>query len=383
MIAGTEHSLALFCLWYALAFVDCTSSVTFLPFMNRFQSMFLTTYFIGEGLSGFMPSIFALAQGVGNSKCVNVSQFNDTANTTTYHIETHYSSPRFSEAVFFGLLCIMMALCGLSFFLLNHTKVANHFRTESKDINYKQGSIASSSQYPASSTPTPSPYDSVELMDSDSSGPNHNSEFQKQTSFKAIDQGELCDASDTALFKKTINPLLRADYIYFLFIIFVINGLSNGVLPSVSSYTSLPYGELAYHLAATLGNMANPVACLIAMFLPMISHVYIGILSVLACGFGSYLMILATGSPCPLLINQTSGAVLMVLAQCLFVGLVSYVKVSIAQIFRTRGTIHSLVWYGAVVQAGSMTGALLIFPFVNVSHLISFTSGDPCLTVCA
>jgi len=58
--------------------------------------------------------------------------------------------------------------------------------------------------------------------------------------------------------------LIRKDYIYLLTIIGFINALSNGVLPAVSSYTSLPYGPKAYHLAATLGNMAYPVAWFIA-----------------------------------------------------------------------------------------------------------------------
>ncbi|XP_002122371.2 solute carrier family 52, riboflavin transporter, member 3-B [Ciona intestinalis] len=380
VIAGKEYSVALFALWYALAFVDCTSSVTFLPFMNRFQSMFLTTYFIGEGLSGFMPSIFALAQGVGNTQCLNVSSYNETTNTTTYHIQTHYESPRFSESVFFALLCIMMALCGIAFFLLNHTKVANHFRTEEQ--TYKQGSIVDSSEYPTASQIINDTYDSLEMVDSDSSGRNR-SEYQQQTSFQKETNEPNVDASDAALMAEEQPTLTQYDYVYFLVIIFIINSLSNGVLPSVSSYTSLPYGELAYHLAATLGNMANPVACLIAMFFPMTSRLLLGILATCACGFGSYLMVLAKGSPCPILINEPSGAVLMVLSQILFVGLVSYIKVSIAQVFRLRGSLKSLVWYGAAIQAGSMTGALLIFPFVNVPHLMSFVSGDPCLTVCA
>ena len=65
-----------------MAFVDCTSSVTFLPFMTTFQTIFLTTYFIGEGLSGFLPSIFALIQGVQDYECVKVPNFNTTGNST-------------------------------------------------------------------------------------------------------------------------------------------------------------------------------------------------------------------------------------------------------------------------------------------------------------
>lgn len=51
----------------------------------------------------------------------------------------------------------------------------------------------------------------------------------------------------------------------------------------------------------------------------------------------------------------------------------------IAVILRDEG--HSaLVWCGAVVQIGSMLGAVTMFPLVNVYDL--FTSGDPCNKNC-
>lgn len=115
---------------------------------------------------------------------------------------------------------------------------------------------------------------------------------------------------------------------------------------------------------------------------------------------------MAVLSPCPLLVNETSGAVLMVsiyffsrpycffmlslinktivcvlqvLAWFFFIFILSFVKVIIAVILRDEG--HSaLVWCGAVVQIGSMLGAVTIFPLVNVYDL--FTSGDPCNKHC-
>ena len=65
----------------------------------------------------------------------------------------------------------------------------------------------------------------------------------------------------------------------------------------------------------------------------------------------------------------------------LFVGVGSYIKISIAQIFRLKGMKKSLVWYGAAVQAGSMVGAATIFPLVNVLHL--FKQGSSCQNNCS
>lgn len=69
-----------------------------------------------------------------------------------------------------------------------------------------------------------------------------------------------------------------------------------------------------------------------------------------------------------------------VLCWVLFTGVLSYVKLMIGVILRDEG--HSaLVWCGAVVQLGSMVGALTMFPLVSVYGL--FRSGDPCNVSCA
>ncbi|XP_054166883.1 solute carrier family 52, riboflavin transporter, member 3-A-like [Oppia nitens] len=59
-----ERSVPLFVSTFGLSLLDTTSSVTFLPFMSRFDRKYLTFYLIGEGLSGFIPTIFASIQGI-------------------------------------------------------------------------------------------------------------------------------------------------------------------------------------------------------------------------------------------------------------------------------------------------------------------------------
>ena len=87
-----EHSTALFVLVFFLSLVDCTSSVLFLPFMGIFKDIYLNSYLVGEGLSGFVPSIAALAQGVGgNPYCENVTKINPDG--TTVSLENILISP--------------------------------------------------------------------------------------------------------------------------------------------------------------------------------------------------------------------------------------------------------------------------------------------------
>lgn len=96
-IGDEEHSTALFILVFFLATVDCTSSVLFLPFMAIFRAIYLNSYLIGEGLSGFLPSLVALAQGVGgNPYCDNVTVINETdsGTFTEYEMTTVTPEPR-------------------------------------------------------------------------------------------------------------------------------------------------------------------------------------------------------------------------------------------------------------------------------------------------
>lgn len=127
-----------------------------------------------------------------------------------------------------------------------------------------------------------------------------------------------------------------------------------------------------------------------------------GALTVLGSGVGAYLMSMAVLSPCPLLVDEDAGggvvvsitpaslcspkcdfqdafSATQVLAWTAFVLTLSYVKVMIGVILREEG--HSaLVWCGAVVQLGSLLGAVTMFPMVSVYGF--FSSGDPCNSKC-
>ena len=59
---GSQRSIYLLIFGFFLALVNCTSSVTYLPFVNRFDSKWLNIYFGGESLSSLIPAILGLIQ---------------------------------------------------------------------------------------------------------------------------------------------------------------------------------------------------------------------------------------------------------------------------------------------------------------------------------
>ncbi|KAM6164949.1 solute carrier family 52, riboflavin transporter, member 3 [Rhynchocyon petersi] len=365
-VLDSRHSIAFMVLTFFLALVDCTSSVTFLPFMSQLPTRYLTTFFVGEGLSGLLPALVALAQGSGLTTCISVNDTtpspgtNRTVGTTqganstlttdvggavfTTHLESRYLPAHFSPLVFFLLLSLMMACCLVAFFLLQ--RQPRHWETSAEDLLGSQFTLHSIQPQAKQDLALPGPVDS------------------------STDQGPL---------KKNTSPLHPAHLVFIYLLVAFVNALTNGVLPSVQTYSCLSYGPIPYHLSATLSSMANPLACFLAMFLPSRSLPLLGALSVLGTGFGAYNMAMAVMSPCPLLQGHWGGKVLIVASWVLFTGCLSYVKAMLGMILRDRSR-SALLWCGATVQLGSLVGALLMFPLVNVLKL--FSSADFCSLQC-
>lgn len=246
-VGGSLHSVPLLVLCFLLSVVDCTSSVTFLPFMMRLRPQYLTTYFVGEGLSGLVPALVALVQGVGVVHCQNTSltdSFNKTLENSTMvgsgELQAVYQPARFSAQVFFMFLSAMMIVCLLAFILLNHhpavarEKNDLYFSADLESEKREQG-FSLRAQTPEQK-PMITPLEAVSREPRSSFGMGTYSNLE----------------------------------LVFIFVVLAwVNALTNAVLPSVQSYSCLPYGNQAYHLAATMAAVANPVACFIAMFMPI------------------------------------------------------------------------------------------------------------------
>ncbi|XP_076845822.1 solute carrier family 52, riboflavin transporter, member 3-A isoform X2 [Brachyhypopomus gauderio] len=351
VVLGECRSTAFFILMFFLAMVDCTSSVTFLPFMMQLPAKYITTYFIGEGLSGFVPGLIALMQGVGMSKCVNISQIMDNlshSDAESFAFETQYLPPNFSTEVFFSFLAVMMVVSLGAFAMLD--RVPRTFESSAEHLVPEPGAVTSvcgGLENPASSNLT--------------------------TNGQEGDESH----SSRPLVVKPFYTTCELAFVYFMVV--WANGATNGLLPSVQTFSCMPYGSLAYHLSAALASVANPVACVIAMFAPKRSLVFLGVLCLLGTGFGGYNMAMASMSPCPLLQDSPAGEAAIVLSWVFFTGLLSYVKVMVGVILRDQSH-TALVWCGAAAQAGSLVGSVIMFPLVNVYHL--FQSGDICNIKC-
>ena len=101
-------------------------------------------------------------------------------------------------------------------------------------------------------------------------------------------------------------------YVYFLVLTALINGLMNGVLPSIKTYSCLPYGNEVYHLSATLHKIANPVASFAPFFIPVSSTLSISLLSAVWLVISGFILWTAATSPTPILVGTAAGDAIVV-----------------------------------------------------------------------
>ena len=102
--------------------------------------------------------------------------------------------------------------------------------------------------------------------------------------------------------------------------------LSNGALPSIQSYSCLPYGNTVYHLAVTLNAIANPLMAFLAFFVPCTSQGVALCLAVLGWALSTFILASALASP-GMIAGLTVGGSLVVITWVVTGALFSYVKV--------------------------------------------------------
>ncbi|EAA06378.5 AGAP000181-PA [Anopheles gambiae str. PEST] len=333
-VFGAERSVPLFITVFGLSLVGCTSSVLFMPYMGRFKGIYLITYLIGEGFSGFVPSIVALIQGVGgNGECIAV---NGTDPNEPPQYTSYTPPPRFGTRPYFIVSSVILAISMVAFVLLDRLAVCRR--------EYAAVSIGNGNNYAY-----------------EPSTPN--------------DEETRSAAGDAATTTKGKASLDRTNYLLMMVLISVMCLFGNGFFPSIQSYSCLPYGNVAYHLTVTLSSMANPAACFLAFFVQRNSIRSIVALSVVFVPFAAYALTTAMTSPDPPLMHNVLGDILVVACWTLLVGLVSYIRLAITTLLRCEGG-QTLVWVGVASQLGSLVGSILSFTLVNFTD--TFQQYYPC-----
>ena len=245
-INGEEHSTGLLSLTFFLSLVDCTSSVVYLPYMAMFKPQYMTAFYIGEGLSGLIPGLVGLAQGVGGDPaCINRSTVypnNDTGmNDTEWNLYPEYPPPNFSVEVFFFFLFCMIIVSGFSFTCIHFMPFAKRERMEPVGL-YEITPSSDMTYMPSNSKSTDMAKSETEtgVDNGKNEGNQDDIVYSKEIVDPTVPSTEpLANVESKQLDMK----FTRTQFVFLLVITAWINALTNGVLPSTQSYSCLPYGK--------------------------------------------------------------------------------------------------------------------------------------------
>jgi len=299
VVFGNLHSVPFLVLSFFLSIVDCTSTLVYIPYMERFPEQYINALFIGEGLGGFFPSLVALIQGAidqekngTNSSIINETFYDATDNSTTPCSDCGLL---FNQDVYFVLLAVMTAVSGIAFAFLNWSPQSRRIMVRRIDMPPKRYTSS-----PSNSTDS-SPLNHI------NNGPSSNessiafdhAENSPLMLAKQNDEKPMLPPISDIFQKLRMSPrtkeLLKLTDLYLQ--LGWLNLLSNGAIPAVSVFVFSPYGNRTYNLAVNLGNAANPLSAFIAMFLPCQSRILTLLLTIISSIFGVTIIVLAATAP--------------------------------------------------------------------------------------
>ena len=120
MIFGARHSMPLMSM-LIMGIVDASSAVVYPHYMTLYKTQYVSSLYIGSGISSFSIGFLGLVQGVGSIECVNQEQDNIT-NGSDHQLVPVISTPTFPLSVYFVVILVIVLLSTGSFLLLHFHK---------------------------------------------------------------------------------------------------------------------------------------------------------------------------------------------------------------------------------------------------------------------
>lgn len=175
--------------------------------------------------------------------------------------------------------------------------------------------------------------------------------------------------------RKPSRRMNKRRYIILLLIQGWASFLTFGFLPSLQSYSCLPYGSDVLHLSVTLCGIAYPASCTIGMFITLRRLPYILTMTITGSLLSVYITYTAATSPNPPLVDTVVGNCTIVFCWVATFLLLSYVKTVVTVIMAPEGE-SALFWTGALTQAGAVLGSVVLY--VPIYHFNVFVEKNVC-----
>ncbi|CAF1289979.1 unnamed protein product [Rotaria sordida] len=313
----------------------CTSSLVFFDYIKRYRVRYLTAVFLGEGLTGVIPTLLLLAQGSGG-EAICVQSDNGTM------LKPTFTQPRFSVTVYMLLIASIIVASLLAFVILQHSNIV---------------SLA------------------------DAAKP---SKFNDTTLNSASDAGEHSPMVPTIDSSKPSKPDKHITTSLFIFLLCIntYNAfVAFGILPSLITYSVLPYGQKAYYYICLLNPLAYTLALLLSVKWANIP-IYITIIgTIIGSIIGVFIITIALQSPCPWLADTLQGALIIVSLWFSLTIIIAYLRITTGSLIKTKWPGEKgMFYFGVTVQLGLFLGAVPMYILINFFNI--FKSRRPCEVYC-
>jgi hypothetical protein len=154
-----------------------------------------------------------------------------------------------------------------------------------------------------------------------------------------------------------------------------------GCLPSLSSYSMLPYGQKAYYYSTLLNPLAYPLGSLMSVRWPIVPMFVTIIGSMIGFLLSFFIFSIAWQSPCPWWADTIHGAFILILVWFITTFIIAYVRITIGNRVRQQAKHNRAMFYfGASVQLGMFIGTVPIYSLINIFNL--FLAREPCQPYC-
>lgn len=411
-LGGSEYSVALLSLTFIQSVFAAMTSQAYLAFMSHLKARYMSSLFLGMGLSGLLPALVAVAQGSGSVTCTpemknlsyqnsfflhsmeNILEPNCTnncllspMNATEQNLDNEVQKfqakskePSLTVQYFF-LFLLGLGLCSLLslLLLLYHPKCKEEHVDTDKEENCQlmKSSKSKNGEQDAevgNNVTDPMLSDKFENQLVATTETGTETETDKLTHKTKDQEAELCKRQeDDAGTGATQLGMIESWYL--LFLLAWINAIQTSFLLAIQVYSSLPYGLRIYNGATKAENIVDPIACFITIFVTAKTSRMISALTLVGTLLASYIITVAALSPSPMLVDHIAGGILVIMFWICCTMVMVYTKVSIAAVMRSQGRL-SLIWTGASTQTGSFVGAGLAYLMVN--HLGFFKDTPWC-----
>ena len=278
--------------------------------------------FFGESLTGTLPTLIALAQGIGGEvQCIT--------NNYTGSVKPIYSKPRFGVSIFFFLVSGIITISLIAFMILRLTSIIKLAQAEDKihrKINTELNEMLLTTEH------TPSKFEKVSIA--------------------------------------TPNSMTKKQY-YILQLFNMINSaLVFGCLPTLITYSLLPYGQKAFYYCSVLFPTAYPMSAIYALVRPKISITVVILGTVVGYSICIFIITCAYQSPCPIWADTLHGGIIMIIAWLTASFILSYVRIASGNRIKLAwGKESGLFYYGLCVQMGVVLGVIPMYLIINVYQL--------------